>query len=177
MKKLLLSLGLLLSLSLSLAGCNDDNAKAQGDAEIGQDFLIDVISGAVLENPEGDGFILELEVSPNTVFIQERPGTGSGSINTEDFLENFNEIIGEVPPNAILTQRAEDGTAVAVAVKLNSVAFDASLSVAEFLVTPLNQIPNLSPPGTSVGLINIDDVEAPFARALLFIDSIAPLDT
>jgi len=178
MKKLLFSLGLLLFLSLSLAGCNDDNdAKAQGDDEIGQDLLIDVISGAVLENPEGDGFILELEVSPITVFIDERPGNNSGSINTEDFLENFNEIIGDVPPNAILTYRAEDGTAVAVAVKLNSVVFDASESVAEFLVTPLDMISNLSSPGTSVELKNIEDVESPFARALLFIDSIPPPKT
>jgi len=172
MKKLLLSLGLLLFLSLSLAGCNDDAAKAQGDDEIGQDLLIDVISGAVLENPEGDGFILELEVSPITVFIDERPGNNSGSINTEDFLENFNEIIGDVPPNAILTYRAEDGTAVAVAVKLNSVVFDASESVAEFLVTPLDMISNLSPLGTSVELKNIDEVESPFFQALLFIDGL-----
>jgi len=172
MKKLLLSLGLLLFLSLSLAGCNDDDAKAQGDDEIGQDLLIDVISGAVLENPEGDDFILELEVSPITIFIDERPGNNSGSINTEDFLENFNEIIGDVPPNAILTYRAEDGTAIAVAVKLNSVVFDTLESVAEFLVTPLDQITNLSPPGTSVELKNIDDVESLFAPALLFIDSI-----
>jgi len=172
MKKLLLSLGLLLFLSLSLTGCNDDNAKAQGDDDLEVDVLIDVISGEVLENPEGNGFILVLEVSSNTVFIQERPGNGSGSINTEGFLENFNEIIGEVPPNAILTYRAEDGTAVAVAVKLISVVFDASESVAEFLVTPLDQITNLSPLGTSVELKNIDEVESPFLQALLFIDAI-----
>jgi len=60
MKKLLLSLGLLLFLSLSLTGCNDDNVKAQGDDDLEVDFLIDVISGAVLENTEGDVFILEL---------------------------------------------------------------------------------------------------------------------
>ena len=172
MKKLLLSLGLLLFLSLSLTGCNDDNAKAQGDDDLEVDVLIDVISGEVLENPEGDGFILVLEVSSNTVFIQERPGNGSGSINTEGFLEKFNEIIGEVPPNAILSFRDEDGTAVAVAVKLISVVFDASESVAEFLVTPLDQITNLSPLGTSVELKNIDKVEAPFLQALLFIDAI-----
>jgi len=40
MKKLLLSMGLLLFLSLSLTGCNDENAKAQGDA-IELDFLED----------------------------------------------------------------------------------------------------------------------------------------
>jgi len=173
MKKLLLSLGLLLFLSLSLTGCNDDNAKAQGDDGIGQDLLIDVISGAVLENPEGDGFILELEVSPNTVFIEESPGNGSGIINTEDFLESFNEIIGDFPPNAIMTYRAEDGKAVAVAAKLNSVVFDTSESVAEFLVTPLDQITNLSPPGTAVELISIDDAPTPIPPSVLFIDAIA----
>lgn len=172
MKKLLSSLGLLLFLSLSLAGCNDDNAKAQGDAVIEQDFLIDVISGAVLEKPEGEAFILELEVSPIIVFIEERPGDGSGSINTKHFLENFNEIIDDVPPNAILSFRAEDGTSVAVAVKLNSVEFDATESVAEFLITPLDQITNLSPLGTSVELKNIDEVESPFFQALLFIDGL-----
>jgi len=41
MKKLLLSLGLLLSLSLSLVGCNDDGAKAQGDDDLELDFLED----------------------------------------------------------------------------------------------------------------------------------------
>jgi len=39
MKKLLLSLGLLLFLSLSLTGCNDDNANAQGDVEDEVDFF------------------------------------------------------------------------------------------------------------------------------------------
>ena len=171
MRKLLLSLVLLLSLSLSLAGCNDDDAKAQGDNEVGKDFLIDVISGVVIENPDSNGFILELIVSPITVFIEERPGNNSGSINTEDFFENFSGIIGEEQPNAILTHRAEDGTAVAVAVKLNSVIFDDSESVAEFLVTPLDQIPNLNPPGTAVDLINVDMIESTFGQALLFIDA------
>ncbi len=171
MKKLLLSLGLLLFLSLSLTGCNDDNANAQGDVETEVDFLIDVISGEVLENPEGDGFILELEVSPITVFIAERPSNDSGAITTESFLEAFDEIFSDDPPNAILTFRDEDGTAVAVTVKLNSVVFDASESVADFLVTPLDMISNLSPPGTSVELKNIVDVESPLSRALLFIHS------
>lgn len=171
MKKLLLSLGLLLFLSLSLTGCNDENANAQGDAGVELDFLIDVISGAVLENPEGEVFILELEVSPIMVFIEESPGNRSGSINTEVYLENFNEIIGDVPPNAILTYRAEDGTTVAVAVKLNSVMFDTSESVAEFFVTPLDQITNLSPPGTVVDLINVEMIDFPFGQARLFIDA------
>ena len=54
-------------LSLSFAGRNDNDAKAQGDDEevADLDFLIDVISREVLENPEGDGFTLKLEVSPS----------------------------------------------------------------------------------------------------------------
>jgi len=154
MKKLLLSLGLLLFLSLSLTGCNDDddNAKAQGEVEgdeggeVELDFLIDVISGEIRLNTEGDGFILKLEVSPITVFIEEHPGDNSGLINTEDFLENFNEIIGDVPPNAILTFHTTPFSQTftpfrdAFPMKLKSVVFDKAHSVAEFLVTPLNRV-------------------------------------
>ena len=171
MKKLLISLGLLLSLSLSLAGCNDDNAKAQGDDDLEVDVLIDVISGAVQETPEDDRFILQLEVAPFAVFIEEKPGDGSGSINTEDFLEEFNEIIADVPLNAILTNRAEDGTPSAVPVKLNSVVFDTSRSVAEFLITPLENITNLPSPDTS-WVASVEDVDSTFGPAFLFIDSL-----
>jgi len=171
MKKLLLSLGLLLFLSLSLTGCNDDNANAQGDGEDELDFLVDVISGSVLENPEGDGFILDLEVSPITVFIAERPSNNSGTLTTEVFLESFNEIFGDVPPNAILTFRDEEGTAVAVAVKLNSVVFDAEESVVEFLVTQLDEITDSTPPGTAVELKSLNDVPSPFGPASLFVDA------
>lgn len=171
MKKVLLSLGLLLCLSLSLTGCNDDNAEAQGDADLEVDLLIDVISGAVLENPEGDGFILELELSPITVFIEESPGNRSGTISTADFLEDFNVIIGDVPPNAILTYRDEDGAAVALAVTLNSVVFDAQDSIAEFVVTPMDEIANSSSPGTPVELKKNDEIDSPFGPALLFVDA------
>jgi len=172
MKKLLLSLGLLLFLSLSLTGCNDDNANAQGTEDPTFDFLIDVISGEVLENPEGDGFILELEVSPIAVFIAVRPSLNSGIITVEDFLEDFNAIFGDVPPNAILTFRDEDGTAVALAVRLNSVEFDAALSVARFLVTQLDRTTELSPPGTAVELSSLTDVQEAIGPASLFIDSV-----
>jgi len=176
MKKLLLSLGLLLFLSLSLTGCNDDNANAQGDVEIELDFLIDVISGAVLENPEGDGFILELEVSPITVFIAERPSNDSGTITTEFFLEEFDEIISDDPPNAILTFRDEEGLAVAVTVKLNSVVFDAEESVAEFLVIQLDEITDTNPPGTAVEHNSLIDIPPNLGQAILFIDGEAKSD-
>jgi len=176
MKKLLLSLGLLLFLSLSLTGCNDDNANAQEDTEIELDFLIDVISGAVLENPEGDGFILELEVSPITVFIAERPSLDSGTITTEFFLEEFDENFSDDPPNAILTFRDEEGLAVAVTVKLNSVVFDAEESVAEFLVTQLDEITDSNPPGTAVELNSLTDIPPNLGQAFLFIDSIVITD-
>ena len=164
MKKLLLSLGLLLALSLSLTGCNNDNAKAQGEADVEVDFLVDVISGEVLENPDGDGFILKLEVSPNTVFIEERPGLNSGTINTEDFLINFHEIFGGVPPNAILTFRDDDEMAVAVTVVLNGVVFDTAQAVASFLITPMDQSTGSSPPAGAVELVRIADVRTRLPR-------------
>jgi len=173
MKKLLLSLGLLLFLSLSLTGCNDDNAKAQGDVEDELDFLIDVISGSVLEDPEGDSFILELEVSPTLVFIAERPSVDSGTLTTGFFLEEFDEIFSDDPPNAILTFRDEEGLAVAVPVKLNSVVFDRELSVAEFRVTPLVEFTGENPIGTSVELNGLTDIPPEFGRAFLFIDSVS----
>jgi len=171
MKKLLLSLGLLLALSLTLTGCNNDTAKAQVDEiEDELDFLIDVISGAVLENTEGDGFILELEVSPITVFIAESPSFDSGTINTEAFLENFIEIFGDDLPNAILTFRDGDGIAVAVAVRLNSIVFDAEESVAQFFVTQLDDITESNPPGTAIELMSLTTAPAAFASAFLYID-------
>jgi len=133
--------------------------------------LIDVISGAVLENPEGDGFILELEVSPITVFIAESPGIDSGTITTEAFLENFIEIFGDDPPNAILTFRDGDGIAVAVAVRLNSVVFDAEESVAQFFVTQLDEITDSTLPGMAVDLMSLTTAPAAFANSFLYIDS------
>ena len=155
----------------AIGGCNNDNAKAQGDADVEVDFLVDVISGEVLENPDGDGFILKLEVSPNTVFIEESPGINSGTINTEDFLKDFLEIFGDVHPNSILTFRDDDEIAVAVPVKLNSVVFDTAQAVAEFLVTPLDQSTDSSPPDTAVILKRLTDVQSPFGQASLYIDS------
>ena len=32
----------------AIGGCNNDNAKAQGEADVEVDFLVDVISGEVL---------------------------------------------------------------------------------------------------------------------------------
>ena len=155
----------------AIGGCNNDNAKAQGEDDVEVDFLVDVISGEVLENPDVDGFILKLEVSPNTVFIEESPGHNLGTINTEDFLINFHEIFGDVPPNAILTFRDDDEMAVAATVQLNGVEFDTARAVAIFLITPMDQSTGSSPPGGAVELVRITDVQSPIAQASLYIDS------
>ena len=175
MKKLLL-LVLLLSLSLPLAGCDNDNANAQGD-NIQADLLVDIVSGSVSENPEGEGFILEVEVSPVTVFIEDRPGLRSGAITTEAILENFNSVFNEGPPNAIFSL-VEGEVRVAVPVTLISADFDAAESTAEFLVTPMDEAATVnSPPGTSLELTDISDLASPFGQALLFIDETGPCGT
>ena len=159
----------------AIGGCNDNNAKAQADGNGAPelDFLIDIISGEVAETPEG--LILELEVSPIAVFIEEKPGNNSGSMSTEAYLRFFNEVIGDDPPNAILTIRAEDGTAVAVPVKLISVEFDVEESVASFLIEPMDIIDSMTFE-TSVKLKNIEDIDSPFSTALLFIDALTFID-
>ena len=153
----------------AIGGCNDNNATGQGGEELQVDFLVDILTGEVAENPDGEGFILELEVLPITVFIEERPGNTSGVINTQDFLEGFNESAGAVPPNAILALTQGEST-VAVSVALNNAQFDATESVARFVVTPLDTVTDPGPMGISAELIDIEDLESPIGRALLFID-------
>lgn len=170
MKKLLLSLGVLLSLSLSLAGCNDDNAKSQGDDGSEPDFLVDVISGEVLENPEGDGVILELELSPKTVFIVARPSLDSGTINTEDFLEKILDVIlGIVPLNAVLILTDEDGIAEAVPLVLNGGEFDRATVGTQFDVTPLDPDTNSGQPTNAAEGSPLPSGQTTFGQALLFI--------
>ena len=173
MKKFILFLGFILFLSLSFTGCNDENANAQEDEDSSADVIIAANSGEILENPDGEGFILLLEVSPITVVMEESPGNQVASVLTEFFLESFNEIFGGVSPNAILSFNSEDGTSVALALKLQSVIYDPTVDVAEFLVTPLE---NVDDPGNALPLELIDVVESTIPQAILFIDSFDTAD-
>ena len=173
MNKFILCLGFILCLSLSLTGCNDENANAQEDEDSSADVIIAANSGEILENPDGEGFILELEVSPNTVVMEESPGNQVGSVLTEFFLENFDEIFGGELPNAILSFNSEDGTAVALALKLQSVIYDPAVDVAEFQVTPLE---NVDDHGNALPLELVDVVESTIPQAVLFIDSFDTAD-
>lgn len=172
MKKLLLPTALFISLSLSFSGCSDDDARAQVGEDPELDFLLDITSGEILDDPDGEGLILEVAVSPLTVFLVESPGNGSGAISTEGFLETFSVIFGDELPNAILTIRNQDGVAKAVPVNLTSVVFDAQRQTARFLVAPLEVLTGADLPDAPIELTNIADIQSPFGDAALFIDAV-----
>lgn len=154
----------------AMGGCNNNNATAQGDDEIQVDFLVDLVSGSVEENPDGEGFILGLEVSPITVFIEERPGFRSGISDSRLFFLNFDERTGGESVNAILAI-TEGGSTTAAAVTLNSVQFDSVELTAEIAVTPMDIVTDPSPMGISAELVEVQDLDSSFGRALLFIDA------
>jgi len=168
MKKLLLSLGLLLFLSLSLTGCNDDNAKAQVEEETKQDFLADIISGEITANEEAKGFTLELEVSPNVIFIDELPAKGSGVISARLFFDAL-EIV--VPLNGILTFRAEDGSSNAYTIEILSSDYNHVTGKVIISIIQLDQDPESSQ--DSIELKDLSELETVFGLAFLFIDSIS----
>jgi len=166
MNNLIISFGLLLLLSFSLSGCNDNGANAQVEEETKQDFLADIISGEINANEEAKGFTLELEVSPNVIFIDELPAKGSGVISARLFFDALEFV---VPLNGILTFRAEDGSSNAYTIEILSSDYNHVTGKAIISISQLDQNPESSQ--DSIELKDLSELETVFGLAFLFIDS------
>jgi len=166
MNNLIISFGLLLLLSFSLSGCNDNGANAQVEEETKQDFLADIISGEINANEEAKGFTLELEVSPNVIFIDELPAKGSGVISARLFFDALEFV---VPLNGILTFRAEDGSSNAYTIEILSSDYNHVTGKVIISISQLDQDPESSQ--DSIELKDLSELETVFGLAFLFIDS------
>lgn len=153
-------------LAASLTACGDD-ANGQ-DSDSAQDFLQDVSSGSV-DSSESD-FVLQLQVSPNTAFFSESPGTHAGTLRTEVFVSKFPDLFREGAPNALLTVRKGDGVAQAVAMTLQSATYDSTSGIVEYTASQLERILGSNRSGASVEVTSIAELGSSFGAAFLYID-------
>lgn len=167
-KRFTIGIAVLLLVSLASIGCDND---ATGQDDSGRvDFLQNVTSGSVVANTDGRGFLLQLEVSPNTSYIAESPGFEAGTIRTENFFNLYFDIFGDFSPNSILALR-DNGTAVSVPIALSDPNYDSETGIIEFTAIPvdLNQSADFST--MSIQNKSIDELGPSFGSAFLFIDS------
>ena len=115
----------------------------------------DIISGTVSEDPDSDNLILELEVAPNTVFLDESPGLEVGSITTQTFISGLANSLNEIKPNTILNIRQEDGTLVSVPIEINNSEIDTNTGIVQYEISALEITTEVNP-GPSVDVKSID---------------------
>ena len=169
-KKIILLLLVLPFFAFIESGC-DENSNAQQEAEeaetLSVDFLQNIISGSVKEKISQNEYMLELELSPNTIFTADLPRRTAGSIATEKFYDNFNINFPEEFPNAILSLN-EDGIPSSLPFEMKNPSFNPQTGVLEVIVSPLEITADAG--NAAVDLLNIEDIISPFGKSSLFID-------
>ena len=135
------------------------------------DFLQDVLSGSVNETLQEGGIVLQLELSPLTAFMSERPGQTAGTLPTEIFFNRFADIFGDGAPNAMLTLRGSSGTgtAISVPIALKDPEYEPLTGMVEFIATPLKSTSGITTPGRAVVIQSVAELSQ-FGMAFLFID-------
>lgn len=170
MKKILPFLLFLPLIAFINSGCdNESNAqqKVEETKALAVDFLQNIISGSVGEKISENEYMLELKLSPNTVFAADEPRRTAGSITTEFFYDNFDINFPESFPNAILSINEGD-TPTAVPFEMKSPVFNPLTGVLEVIISPLE---TTSDAGESpINLIEIETIVSPFGQSSLFID-------
>ncbi len=170
MKKILPFLLFLPLIAFINSGCdNESNAqqKVEETEALAVDFLQNIISGSVGEKISENEYMLELELSPNTIFSADLPRKTAGRIPTEFFYDNFDINFPGVFPNAILSINEGD-TPTAVPFEMKSPVFNPLTGVLEVIISPLE---TTSGAGESpVNLIEIEAIVSPFGQSSLFID-------
>ena len=170
MKKILPFLLFLPLIAFINSGCdNESNAqqKVEETKALAVDFLQNIISGSVGEKISENEYMLELKLSPNTVFVADEPRRTAGSITTEFFYDNFDINFSESFPNAILSINEGD-TPTAVPFEMKSPVFNPLTGVLEVIISPLE---TTSDAGESpINLIEIETIVSPFGQSSLFID-------
>jgi len=169
-KKIILLLLVLPFFAFIESGCDKDSNAQQQVEETGAlavDFLQNIISGSIGVKISENEYMLELKLSPNTVFVADEPRRTAGSITTEFFYDNFDINFPGVFPNAILSIN-EDDTPTAVPFEMKSPVFNPLTGVLEVIISPLE---TTSGAGESpVNLIEIETIVSPFGQSSLFID-------
>jgi len=170
MKKILPFLLFLPLIAFINSGC-DNESNAQQEVEetevLAVDFLQSIISGSFGEKISENEYMLELKLSPNTVFAADEPRRTAGSITTEFFYDNFDINFSESFPNAILSINEGD-TPTAVPFEMKSPVFNPLTGVLEVIISPLK---TTSDAGESpINLIEIEAIVSPFGQSSLFID-------
>jgi len=154
----------------AIGGCDKDSNAQQQVEETGAlavDFLQNIISGSIGEKISENEYMLELKLSPNTIFSADLPRKTAGRIPTEFFYDNFDINFPGVFPNAILSINEGD-TPTAVPFEMKSPVFNPLTGVLEVIISPLEIT---SGAGESpVNLIEIEAIVSPFGQSSLFID-------
>jgi hypothetical protein len=114
---------------------------AANDAETGADA--DTVSSLAVQTAtaggfalDGDQLVLELTgVGVNTKTFTDRPERDAATMPTQDFVDRFAELFGEVPPNADVSS-LEEGVGDFV-VELGQPDYDADTATLRYPVTPI----------------------------------------
>ncbi len=170
MKKIILLLLVLPLFAFIQSGCENNSNAQQETIEIeilAVDFLQNIISGSVGEKISANEYVLELELSPNTVYMSDLPIRTSGSMTTEKFYENFNINFPEEFPNALLSIN-EVGTPSSLTFEMKSPSYDPETGILEVIVSPLEVTSDAG--SAAVDLVDVEEILSPFGQSSLFID-------
>ena len=159
-------------IAFSISAC-DNNTSAQQVVEVVDaaafDFVQNVVSGSVGEKVSENEYLIEFELSPNTVYTSDIPVRFAGSITTESFYNNFNLNFPDLFPNAILSIN-EGEEVVAIPFEMKNPDYDPSTGILELTVSPLDITRDAG--GSSINLTGIDEITSPFGQSSLFIDDL-----
>ncbi len=171
MKKLSFLLLLVLPFVAFISSSCDNESNAEQIFEdndtLAVDFLQNIISGTIGEKISQNEYVIEFELSPNTIYTSDIPRRTAGSITTESFYNNFNLNFPESFPNAILSMNQGD-VVTAIPFEMKNPVFDPLTGILELTISPL--ITNNDTGESSINLIQIDDITSPFGQSSLFID-------
>lgn len=174
--KLFFVLPLLLAL-LVATGCDETDSAQEGasllflqNATSGSVENIDPESSSLASLKEGDRLLLSLNVATNTIFFFNRPVRQAGSMTTEEFVDNFDENFGDVPPNAVLEFENTEGIVTAVPLILSNPVYDSSTGIIEYMASPLEFTPDVYSSSTVEQIKMVGEIESSFGIATLFID-------
>ena len=173
MRNLMLLLLVLPSLAFMLSGCENSSNAQQEPIEIeilAVDFLQNITSGTVVEKVSDTEYMLELELSPNTIYVSDLPLRTSGSMTTEKFYENFNINFPEEFPNALLAIN-EAAAPSSLTFELKDPSYDPETGTLEVIILPLEVTSDTG--SEAVDLIEVDELISPFGQSSLFIDDAA----
>ncbi len=99
-------------------GPNAENPTSDSDVEVQVLYSLDAASAQV--SPEGSSFDVAMDVTGDVLAFTDRPVRAARRMTPRRFVERWDELFGDDPPNGALSGTAADGRTVDVAVEIHS---------------------------------------------------------